>query len=70
MPYEKLTIKQNELLKYVDAANMLAACVEMDIKGAKKISSDTVLALSKFVAAAHRIKQLSDALEAGRDYEN
>jgi hypothetical protein len=65
-----LSIKQKDLLKYVDAANMLAANVEMDVKKGKKISSDTVLALSQFISAANKIKSLSDALEEGRTYEN
>ncbi len=65
-----LSIKESDLLKYVDAVNMLAANVEMDIKKGKSISSDTVLALSKLVSAATRIKSLSEALEEGRKYEN
>jgi hypothetical protein len=66
----KLEIKQKDLLKYVDAANMMAATLEMDIKKGRTISSDTVVALSKFIAAAMHIKSLSDALEEGRTYEN
>ncbi len=70
MPKETLKIKESDLLRYVDAVNMLAANVELDIKKGKKVSSDTVLALSKFLSAAHNIKGLSDALEEGRKYEN
>ena len=70
MTKEKLTIKQSDLLKYVDAANMMAVNLEVDIKKGKKISNDTVLALSKFLSAGQRIKALSDALEEGRAYDN
>jgi hypothetical protein len=66
----KLQVSERDLLKYVDAVNMLAANVALDIKKGRKISPDTVLALSRFASAAERIKALSDALEERRSYEN
>lgn len=64
-------IKEKDLLRYVDCVNMLVANVTLDIKKpSQKISTDTVVACSRLVAAAERLKAMTDALEANRSYEN
>jgi hypothetical protein len=46
-----------KLRRYVDAASDLAEQVTKDVKKGSKITNDTVLKLSKFYAAAERIKK-------------
>ena len=52
-----------ELAKYVNATADLAESVERDIRNGNKISSDTVLALSKLIAAAKRVENIVDMFE-------
>lgn len=52
-----------KLVNYVHAATDLAEAVEADIKAGRKMSSKTVLALSKFAAAAGRFKNVTDTLK-------
>lgn len=52
-----------ELLKitlYVNATADLCACLESDIKAGNKITSKTVLALSKLIKAAKEVEKLVD----------
>lgn len=56
-----------KLVKYVGAASDLAEAIEVDIKSkSRTVSTETVLALSKFVAAAHSVKKMLDTVESSR----
>jgi hypothetical protein len=57
-------IALRNLTKYVNAASDLAEALEVDIKKGNKISTETVLRLSKFVAAAKAVSSLLDDLDA------
>ncbi len=71
MSRSSYTIKEKDLLKFFDAANMLVANVTLDAKKpSRKLSTDTIMACSKLIAAAERLKQLTDNLEENREYEN
>lgn len=52
------------LKQYVDAAHDLAETIEDDIKKGKKISSKTVLQLSKFVKATQAFSKQLEVLNA------
>lgn len=53
-----------KLIKYVNAATDMAESLERDIKAKdRKVSNDTVLALSKFVAAANSVQKMLDQVE-------
>lgn len=52
-----------KLVKYVNAASDLAESVTRDIKKGKKISSQTVVHLSKFVTASHLVQKMIDQIE-------
>lgn len=57
----------DDIVKYVDCAACLADAVEADVKSkGRKISSATVLALSKFITAAAVLQPLLDTAEASR----
>jgi hypothetical protein len=58
------------LTKYVDAVAELAATLESDIKAGDKISSKTVLALSKLVAAARTVERSLSIVEHGKQKYN
>ena len=60
---EQLTPEFIKLLRFVNASADLAEGVERDIKNGKKISSDTVLRLSKYVSAAKSVANLLDQVE-------
>ncbi len=61
----KMSEDYQKLVKYVGAAHDLAESIEADIKNkTRKISSKTVLALSKFVTASHAIQNMLDHVEA------
>lgn len=51
-----------KLTAYVNAVSDLAESVERDIKNGNKISSDTVLRLSKLIAAVNKVASLIDNL--------
>ena len=48
---------------YFDVVADLAISIENDIKNGKTISSDTVLALSKTIAAGQRINKFVDYID-------
>lgn len=53
-----------KLVTYVNAAADLAEALESDIKRDQKVSSKTVVALSRFVSAAHTFKAVTERLGA------
>lgn len=52
-----------KLIKYVDAASNMAESITSDIKNKGMISNDTVLYVSKFIAAAQFIEKELDMLQ-------
>lgn len=54
-----------KLVRYVNAATDMAEALEADIKSkSRKVSDKTILALSKFISAAHAVQKLLDEVEA------
>ncbi len=51
-----------KISKYVNAGADLAESLEVDIRAGKKITSQTVLNLSKFIAAAQEVSKLWEKL--------
>ena len=52
------------LVRYVDAACILADSCANDIKKGKKYTNETVLALSKFIAEHNNFNKLVDTVRA------
>ncbi len=56
-----------QIIAYVDAASDLAEQVTADLKTKdRKVSDETVLKLSKFIAKAGAFQKLLDSVEAAR----
>lgn len=56
-----------KLIKYVNCASDLAEFVRKDIQSkSRKVSNDTVLALSKFISAAGAVETMLDFVESKR----
>lgn len=55
-PYEKL-------VQYVDSAADLAEHMREDLRKGESYSDETVLALSRFVAISHAVKNMLDTLD-------
>ncbi len=53
-----------KLINYVNAATDLAESVEADVKKGKKLTSKTVLALSKFVSQANSFQKIVDQVQS------
>ena len=53
-----------KLKRYVDSAAALAAQVQKDIEAGKKISTQTVLKLSKYVSASNDYAKYLDLLNS------
>lgn len=51
-----------KISKYVNAGADLAESLEADIRAGKKITSQTVLNLSKFIAAAKEVSKLWETM--------
>lgn len=52
-----------KLIKYVNCASELAESLQGDIKRGEKVTSNTVVKLSKFIAAAQAIQNLLDQVQ-------
>lgn len=59
-----------KLNNYVTCVEMLTRSVEADIKNGKQISSETVLRLSKLVAATSAVSNLLDVLDKNNSQLN
>lgn len=53
-----------KVVAYVDAAATLCEYLSKDIKNGKVVTNETVVALSRFVAATHRVAFFLDKIES------
>ncbi len=61
---EPSTASQQRLFDYLQAALKLAQAVEADVANGKKLSSATVVQLSKFMLAAKRFEKGLELMDA------
>lgn len=61
---EPSTVSQQRLFDYLQAALKLAQAVEVDVANGKKLSSATVVQLSKFMLAAKRFEKGLELMDA------
>lgn len=56
----------SDILAYVEAASTLAESLERDITKGPRISTNSIVALSKFTSAAKNVKPLLDMVEVDK----